>query len=459
MRSDPDMSADARPINATIVGAGSMFTQVLVADLLNLAGGNGGRLNLVDIDAARLQTMGELVQRTVDTICGDADWEVCRYTDRREALSGSDFIIVTIEVNGLDCVGFDNDIPASYGVDQCIGDTIGPGGVFKGLRTIPVFLDILKDAEAMCPNALVLNYTNPMSMLCLAASQVSPMSVVGLCHSVQATSKLLAKRAQVPYDEMHWECAGINHLAWFTRLRHNGQDLYPDLMQMAKNDLNDCPANIDDAGDLVRKDMMVNFGAFITESSGHLSEYLPYYRSDDTALRTYCGPGHDGESRFYANHWPGRRKEHDARRQKMLSGDEPINQEMSHEYASHIIDAVTNRGEFSFHGNVANHDGSGSTLIGNLQKEGIVEVECIASHLGIQPTKFGVLPAQMAAICRSNMSVYELAVEAAINSNKEAAIHALMLDPLCAATCTPSQIREMTLDLFEAEANFLPGFD
>ena len=169
MRSDPDMSADARPINATIVGAGSMFTQVLVADLLNLAGGNGGRLNLVDIDAARLQTMGELVQRTVDTICGDADWEVCRYTDRREALSGSDFIIVTIEVNGLDCVGFDNDIPASYGVDQCIGDTIGPGGVFKGLRTIPVFLDILKDAEAMCPNALVLNYTNPMSMLCLAA--------------------------------------------------------------------------------------------------------------------------------------------------------------------------------------------------------------------------------------------------------------------------------------------------
>ena len=185
----------------------------------------------------------------------------------------------------------DNDIPAKYGVNQCIGDTIGPGGLFKSLRTIPVWLDVLKDVEELCPQALVLNYTNPMSMMCLAAARTtSSMQVVGLCHSVQGTSHLLARRAGVPYRDMEWECAGINHLAWFTKLRHQGKDLYPLLMKKAQQDLAGKPSNPEDDGDLVRKDMMLHFGAFITESSGHLSEYLPYYRKRKDLLKQYAAP-------------------------------------------------------------------------------------------------------------------------------------------------------------------------
>ena len=311
-----------RPIKITMLGAGSGFTPRLVNDVLRIPGQRGGTIALVDIDTSRLRTMKRLLEKLIDKL-GVKNWKVVASPNRREVLKGSHYLVNCIEVSGLDCVRHDNDIPLKYGIDQCIGDTIGPGGLFKGLRTIPIWLEVLKDVERLCPEALVLNYTNPMNMMCLAAGRTSPVSVIGLCHSVQGTSEQLAGRAGIPISEMEWACAGINHLAWFVKLRHLGKDLYPLLKKKARADLAGDPSN-PDAMDLVRKDMMLQFGAFITESSGHLSEYLPYYRTNAASMKKYLRDRYDGGSSFYADNWPTWRKTADVSRSAMLSGKESI---------------------------------------------------------------------------------------------------------------------------------------
>jgi alpha-galactosidase len=308
-----------RFLKITMLGAGSSFTPRLMNDILRIPGIGKGEIALVDIDRERLSTMTQVLRQLL-ALLGATGWKVTGSTQRRKVLRNTDYLINCIEVSGLACVRHDNDIPLRYGIDQCIGDTIGPGGLFKGLRTVPVWLEILRDAEDLCPDALVLNYTNPMSMMCLAAGRSSAMKVIGLCHSVQETSRLLARRAGVPFEDLRWECAGINHLAWFTTLEHGGKDLYPALKEKARLDLSGKPADPSDAGDLVRKDMMIQFGAFITESSGHLSEYLPYYRKRKDLLRRYARPGYHGGSGFYAREWPTWRKLADRERHAMLSG-------------------------------------------------------------------------------------------------------------------------------------------
>lgn len=451
-----------RPIKITMFGAGSNFTPRLVNDVLKINGNQGGVIALVDIDTERLVTMAKLVKKLIAK-SGAKKWSVLASTKRREVMKGSDYIVNCIEVSGTECVRFDNDIPAKYGIDQCIGDTIGPGGLFKALRTIPVWLDILRDAERLCPQAIVLNYTNPMNMLCLAAGWETGLQFVGLCHSVQGTSSLLAGRAEIPYEEMTWECAGINHLAWFTKLEHRGRDLYPLLMKKAAADLAQAAREglplCDEKDrpeyqrDLVRKDMMLHFGAFITESSGHLSEYLPYYRKRKDLIKRYCRAAYDGGSSFYANEWPGWRKSADQTRREMLNGKQAVGWERSWEYASWIIEAREKNVPFRIHGNVMN-----GSLITNLPANGCVEVACLVDANGIQPTHYGALPPQMAALCNANMSMFELGAIAAIERSKEAAIHALMLDPLTAAVCSPAEIKRMTLELFAAEKKFLPGY-
>ena len=447
-----------RPIKVTMLGAGSGFTPTLVNDILRIPGEQGGTIALVDIDTDRLETMHKIIQNQAQQM-GKTQWKVEASPDRTQVLPGSDYIVCCIEVSGTACVRFDNDIPAKYGVDQCIGDTIGPGGLFKALRTVPVFLDVLKDAERLCPQAIVLNYTNPMNIMCLAAARTSWLPVVGLCHSVQGTSHLLAGRAGVTYEQMTWECAGINHLAWFTKLEHQGKDLYPLLMEKARQDLAGSPSNPDDASDLVRKDMMLHFGAFITESSGHLSEYLPYYRKRKDLLEKYSRGGYDGGSSFYADNWPTWRKNADERRLKQLRGEEPIaDRERSWEYGSWIIEAREKDQPFRIHGNVPNNVGGAGALITNLPADGCVEVACLIDQNGINPTRYGKLPPQMAALCDSNMRVFDLAAQAIIERSKEAAIHALLLDPLCAAVCSPAEIKQMTLELFDAEKDYLPEY-
>ena len=451
------------PIKLTMLGAGSGFTPRLVSDVVQMHGNRGGEICLVDIDRKRLRLVHKFVEHLLHHL-GVKGWKLVASADRRKVLPGTDYIVNCVEVSGADCVRLDNDIPMEYGVAQCIGDTIGPGGLFKGLRTIPVFLDILRDCEELCPNALVLNYTNPMNMLCLAAGRTSSMQVVGLCHSVQGTSHLLAGRAGVPYSELEWECAGINHLAWFTKLRHKGKDLYPKLMRLAREDLAGKPSNPEDGSDLVRKDMMLHFGAFITESSGHLSEYLPYYRTHKKEMKKYIGGKYGGESGYYANYWPAWRKNVDKGRAEVVSGKKSIEEQRkngwarSWEYASWIIEAHQKDVPYRIYGNVMNRKGGAGPLIGNLPHDGCVEVACMIDRNGINPVVFGDLPRQMAAICRSNMSMFDLAAQAAIEKSKEIAAQALMLDPLTAAMCTPAQIKEMTERLFKAEKRFLNGY-
>lgn len=471
-----------RPLNITFLGAGSGFCPKLVRDVLLIPGAERGEFRLVDIDQERLHTMEQVVGKLIED-CGRSEgWSVRATTDRRSVLKDTTYAVCCVEVSGVDCVAWDNDIPLKYGIDQCIGDTIGPGGLFKALRTVPVFLDILRDMRELCPGAIMLNYTNPMNMMVLAAGRAVPeVPVVGLCHSVQGTSHLLAKYAEVPYEELEWECAGINHLAWFTKLKHKGQDLYTTRLYeqfsgeieagiaeaeagKVQTDSTDTKSGEADVAyehsDLIRKDMCVNFGAFITESSGHLSEYLPYYRKNEEG-RKLLRLGYNGGSRFYASNWPQWRKDADERRMKLVKGEEKEELKRTWEYASWIIEAIEKDAPFRIHGNVINNDGSNGEagkLISNLPGDGCVEVSCMVDRNGVNPARYGALPAQMAHVCASNMAMFDLGATACIEKSKEAAIHALMLDPLTSTILSPREIRAMAEEMFAAEKDFLPGF-
>ncbi len=435
-----------RPLKVVFMGAGSMFFDKLFADVLNIPGTDTGEMAIVDIDIERLALAEQMGNKIVETT-GKAGWKVTASANRREVLEGADYIIHCIEVSGTEAVKFDNDIPAKYGVDQCIGDTIGPGGLFKGLRTAPVFLEVLADVEELCPDAWVLNYTNPMSILCLAAARASKAKVVGFCHSVQHTTNDLADYLGLAYQDLHWRVGGINHLAWFLELSSNGQDMYPVLLEKIQSDLELYER------DPIRFDMMKHFDYFITESSGHLSEYLPYYRKRPELIEKYCRDKYRGGSGFYAAEWPGWRVAKDKLRRDILAGKEPLVTDRTDEYASYTIEAIETNRPFVLYGNVLN-DG----LIDNLPQDGMVEVACVADGNGISPTKFGPLPPQCAALCDWQMRMYDLAADACIEKSPKKAAQALMLDPLTAAVCCPAEIKKMTEELFAAEADLLPGF-
>jgi len=429
----------------TILGAGStMFARQLMTDILHIEGLDEGCFALVDIDSSRLELAHQLAERLI-TRSGKR-WSVRASTERRDLLAGSDFIINTIEVAGLTNVRHDFDIPMKYGVNQCIGDTIGPGGIFKALRTGPAWLDILHDAERLCPQAWVLNYTNPMSILTLAALAGTTMRTVGLCHSVQGTSKQLASYLNVPYGELEWRCAGINHNAWFTELRYQGQDMYPRLRELARD-----PELYE--RDPVRFEIMRYLGAFVTESSGHFSEYVPYFRKRPDLIERYCRPGYLGETGFYANNWPTWREENDTSIREMLAGTRALPFTRSHEYGSCIIEAVMMHCPTVIYGNVRN-----TGLIDNLP-DGCVEVACLVDQNGVQPCHFGSLPEQLAGWNRAHMSGHALMRDALLKREKEAARYALMLDPLTAAVCSPAEISALFDEMWEAQLPYLHYFE
>jgi alpha-galactosidase len=428
-----------------MIGAGSaVFARQIITDILAIGGLDRGVFALVDVDPVRLDLARQIAERLVEV--SGKDWTVEASTERMEVLRGTDYVVNSIEVAGLQNVRHDYDIPLKYGIDQCIGDTIGPGGIFKALRTGPAWLDIVADIEREAPRAVVLNYTNPMSILTLAAARATGLSVVGLCHSVQGTSRLLAEYLEIPYDELDWRCAGINHNAWFTKLEHEGRDLYPLLRK--------CAARPDVyERDPVRFEVMLHLGAFVTESSGHFSEYVPYFRKRPDLLKQYSRPGYLGESGFYADNWPDWRRANDARIHSMLRGETDIPTDRSYEYASYIIEAIEHGRPTSIHGNVMN-----GNAIDNLASDGCVEVECSVGPDGIRPVRFGKLPEQLAALNRSHMAVHELVVESLLERDRQKAKHALMLDPLTAAVCSLEEIDRLFEEMWEAERSSLEGF-
>ncbi|MFC1479494.1 alpha-galactosidase [Planctomycetota bacterium] len=432
-----------RPFKVVFIGAGSMFLQGLFTDILTIPGADKGEIALVDIDRNRLKLAEKICGRINGNL--EKNWKITSSTDRRRVLKGADYVIHCIEAPGSRRAEYE--IPLKYGIDQAVGDTLGPGGLFKGMRNVPIFLSILKDVEELCPDAQVLNYTNPMSILCLSSQRATSVKVIGLCHSVQNTSNLLARWCGVPYHKLSWKCAGINHMNWFTELSHKGKDMYPQLKERVLEN-NEFPGE-----EVVRRDLMKHFGYFSTESSKHISEYVPYYRKRKDLLKTYCGQDFGERKKYFAREYSRKHKSRDQSWHKQLAGQADMPTHRGVEYASHIVEGMETNNPFVVHGSVKNE-----SLITNLPQNGVVEVACLVDRSGIQPVRYGSLPPQCAALCDSNMRFIDVAAKACIERSMESAVHALLLDPLTSAVCSPSEIKKMTEELFKAEKEYLKGY-
>jgi len=430
----------------TIIGAGSaVFATELMSDILMTPALESGTFALVDIDGQRLELAHQMAEFLIER--SGRNWQVEANSDRTAVLAGSDYVVNTIEVAGRENVRHDYDIPLKYGVDQCIGDTIGPGGLFKALRTLPAWLDILEDVEHLSPKALVMNYTNPMSLTVLTGVRASALPIVGLCHSIQHTSYQLAEYLDIPYAEIDWRAAGINHLAWLTELKRNGEDLYPLLL----NRIVEYPEIYEK--DPVRFEMLRHLGAFVTESSGHTSEYTGYFRKRSDLVKKYMRSEYRGESGFYANNWPIWLQEAAQELRDYLSGKEKFHFERGPEFASYIMEAIETNVPAVIYGNVLN-----TGLIDNLPQDGVVEVACLVDKKGIQPAHFGTLPTQLAVLDQQHMAFHDLVATAVLEENREAAVHALMVDPLTAAVCSLAEIRDMFDEMVTIQQEYLPDF-
>lgn len=438
----------------TLIGAGStVFTRALCNDILLTPALQDATISLMDIDPARLEQARALVQAIIDQRKLPARVEAA--TARLEALYAADYVITTFQQGGLAAYAHDIEIPRKYGVEQCVGDTLGPGGVFRSLRTIPVLVEMLNEMDEVAPNALLLNYVNPMAANCWAAYEATGRPIVGLCHSVQGTSEMLAGWAGAPYDEVNFLCAGINHQAFFLEFGRGKEDLYPRLWEAIEDPLIY-------GSEPVRIELMKHFGYFVTESSGHASEYVPYFRKNRQMVEQELAPlfknPHDSWFDFartggYLRECQ-RRAEHMAQEfQELVDGTTSLPATRSHEYGVYIIEAMETNHPVKVNGNVPNWN-----LITNLPEGCCVEVPILVDANGIQPTFIGDLPPQLAALNRTNINVQSLIVEAALTGKREAIYHAVMLDPLTAAVCTLPQIRAMVDEMLEAEAGWLPEF-
>jgi len=427
-----------------MIGAGSVvFCKTLMMDIMATESLADSTFALMSRTEPKLRRMEAFAKRVIKE--NKLPSKVYATLDRREALDGADYVIIMIQVGGVEAFGYDYKIPLKYGVDQCIGDTLNPGGIFRALRTIPVLVDIAKDMEELCPDAYMLNYANPMAMCCWALGEATKVKFVGLCHGVQTTLDLISRYVGVPKEEIDFVCAGINHMAWFLELKHKGRDLYPILRENIEK-----PEYY--ANEKVRCEVMRHFGYFMTESTGHLSEYLPWFRKNKEALETYCDePEFGGESGAYYK-WAVKVAE---RFQK----EDPLSMEStelgprSAEYCSYIIEALETGKVFKFNGNVRNEG-----YITNLPQGCCVEVPVYADRTGLHPTFIGDLPPQCAAANLTNVIVQGLAVKAALTGDPELAFAAVAFDPLTSAVCTLKQAREMTAELLEAESQWLPQF-
>jgi alpha-galactosidase len=436
-------------VKVALIGAGSaVFAQRMVTDILAIDGLDTGTFALVDLNTERLELAHEVAEQTI-TLAGKS-WTVQATTDRRNVLPGCDYVINMIEVGGLANVYSDYAIPLNYGVDQCIADTIGPGGIFKYLRTGPSWLAICRDIEALCPRALVINYSNPMSAIVLTALRATSLQVVGLCQSIVQTAYELADFMDVPFERMRYRCAGINHLSWFVSLEMDGEDLYPHLWSAAQD------STIYEQ-DPIRFDLMRAFGYFTTESSGHVSEYMPYFRKRKDLIEHYSNMQKDVRGGERASRWPVDRAEHDERMRDYLErerrGERAFYLDRSLDAGSYVIEGHALNRPHVIYGNVGN-----SGLIENLPRNGCIEIACLVDGNGIQPLYFGSLPTPLASLDSAHMMIHELLVQSLLNEDREAAMQALLLDPLTSAVCSLTEIRQMFDEMASTQQAYLPPF-
>lgn len=429
------------------IGAGSMvFAKTLISDILSFSEFSNAELVLMDIDAHRLEQTKTIADTMVEN--EDLDATIEATTDRRKALEDADYVINMINVGGTE--PFENEIriPEKYGVEQSIGDTTGPGGIFRALRTIPTLLDIADDMEDLCSDAVFLNYTNPMAILCKTMFDATDIETIGLCHSVPHTAKALADYVDVPEDELNYWVAGINHMAWFLEATHNGESIYPALYEAMTDEKTY-------ERDTVRFQMLKHFGLFPTESSHHMSEYLPYFRTSSELIKEFTGTDY-AERMPTATYLEGWKNRSDERDSPILDIDlDDVRVERSEEYASRIIHSLETNTPRRFNLNVSNETGS----IQNLPSDACVEVPTFVDGSGIHPSSVGELPTELAAFDRHHSAIYELAVEGALENDRTKIHQAVKLDPLTGAKLTLDEIHEMVEELIDANETYLPDLE
>lgn len=473
----------------TFLGAGStVFAKNVLGDVMMTEALKGAHIALYDIDPVRLEE-SRLMLEAIDRNVG-SQAVITAYPgveNRRAALAGADYVVNAIQVGGYDpCTITDFEIPKKYGLRQTIADTLGVGGVFRALRTIPVMLDFARDMEELCPRAWLLNYTNPMSILTGAMLRMTNVKTVGLCHSVQVCAPALLAELGMDYDEkVQWKIAGINHQAWLLECTRNGEDLYPEIkrrallynkgqldigtfeeflerMMAAHGNPEPDPMHIEMVrqsyemyrakgvhGDMVRLELMRRFGYYITESSEHNAEYTPYFikRAYPELIQRFNIPLDEYPRRcmLQIENWN--------RRRDLFIKDPNLRHVRSAEYASRIIEAMETNRPFKFGGNVLNEG-----LIANLPDNCVVEVPCLADMSGVQPVKVGRLPEQCAALNRTNINVHLMTIEAAMTLEKDCIYQAVLLDPHTAAELSIDDIVAMCDEMMEAHAGWLPEF-
>ena len=430
------------------IGAGStVFAKNLLGDILSFPELSGATISLHDIDAERLRTSEVVARRVAATL--EARPTIEATADRRRALDGADYVIAMFQIGGYrPSTVIDFEIPKRYGLRQTIADTLGIGGIMRGLRTVPVLLDVCRDMEAVCPDAHLLNYVNPMAINCWALSRATRIRTIGLCHSVQGTAEQLARDIGVPVADITYLCAGINHMAFYLRFEQRTadgvEDLYPRIRRVVEE------GRVPD-WNRTRYDLFTRFGYFVTESSEHLSEYVPWFikRDRPDLIASYNIPLDEYITRCETqiDAW-------EAIRQLLEDETIALPVERTHEYGAYIIHSLETGQPRVVYGNVANDH-----LIDNLPQGACVEVPCLVDRNGIQPTRVGALPPQLAALMTTNVNVQSLTVEAALTGRREHIYHAAMLDPHTAAELDPEQIYALVDDLIAAHGDWLPTYN
>lgn len=438
-------------IKVAMIGAGSIgFTRRLMMDILAVEKLRDTEFHFMDINEENLQLATNLCHSMLQS--NKLPAVIHSTTNQREAIRGADYVFCFARVGGLEAFKHDIEIPLKYGVDQCVGDTLGPGGVFYALRTIPLLLDIAKDMREVAPHALLLNYANPMAMNTWAVRRAGGVPVIGLCHGVQGGHRQIAQALGLPQDEVDFICAGINHQTWFIKVAHQGKDMLPFLLDAFEKH-----PRLSEK-EPVRIDVLKRFGYYSTESNGHLSEYLSWYRKRPDEIDRWIDHSEDlgGRTAGYLNHCLSKTDEYRKMYPKWLSGEaEYIHLgDRSEEHGSYIIEALETGRSYRGHFNVENKD-----LITNLPNGSTIEIPCYVDGTGIHPTLVGALPLQCAATCRASINVQEMAVEAALTGNRELVKLAVLHDPLTAAVCNTEEVWKMCDEMFDALEKWLPQFN
>ena len=434
----------------TFIGAGSLgFTSELVRDILTFPLLEDATLSLMDINSERLEWAKKGVEKLI--AAGNRPAKVEASLDRSEALKGADVVLTTILAGSTEVWRHDIEIPKKYGVDINVGDTRGPSGIFRFLRTLPPMMDIVRDMEKYCPQAVLLNYTNPMAMLCGAIQRQTFIPITGLCHSVQGTAAMLARWIGAPHEEITYTCAGINHMAWYIDYKWNGHDAYP-LIHRA---ITERPEVYKE--EIVRNEMYLALGKYVTESSGHNSEYNWWFRKRPDLIEKYCIDGTGWNPGAYAyilkeyQHTEATWKE--GVRVKLDRALTRADLQRGGEYASYIINALMGGEPYKFNGNVRN-----TNLVTNLPQGACVEVPVHVDKGGFQPIHVGALPAECALLTGLSSGIEEMAITAALTGDPTLIYRAICHDPLTAAVLSLAEIKQMTNELFAQHKDYLPQF-